>query len=115
MIFSPHGDGYCKECHFVVGLEEDGLLEVHYRGASLKAYVREPCPGSDTRPGRRQPKESRNAAFTTKGTRNTCGVCFRKVTVRPAGPQSTYPYLAPHTTALHTSDMCGGSYLELKK
>lgn len=115
MISSPHGDGYCKECHFVVGLEEDGLLEVHYRGASLQAYERAACPGSDTRPGRRQPKESRNAAFTTKGTHNTCKVCFRKVMVRQPGPRVAYPYLARHTTALNTSDMCPGSYQELKK
>lgn len=112
MISSPHGDGYCKECHFVVGLEEDGLLEVHYRGASLQVYERAACPGSDTRPGRRQPKESRDAAFTTKGTHNTCKVCFRKVTVRSTVTSS---HLARHTTALHSLDVCPGSYQELKK
>lgn len=109
MILSPHGEGYCTDCQFMVGLEEDGLLEVHYRGVN-----RDACPGSDTRPGRRVPKESRNAAFTTKAEQRVCATCSRKVSVRRGlGPGELY--LSRHTTAAYTTELCPDSFLKLNK
>lgn len=58
-ILSPHGEGYCRWCQFVVGLGSSGLLAPHVRGKNGDRW----CPGSDTTPPKVTPYSSRKAMF----------------------------------------------------
>lgn len=73
---SPYGEGYCRWCFFIVGLECDGLLSPHQRGLSSD---RKECPGSDTRPPKMAPYASRKAAFRVKTDDAWCPGCGQKV------------------------------------
>lgn len=56
-------EGYCPVCRFIVSLNDEGLLGVHYRLASSVAKYR--CDGSLRRPAKRTPVTSRKSGFTT--------------------------------------------------
>lgn len=83
---SPHGEGYCKECRFIVGLTEDGRLEPHERGRTLAgSYGRTVvwCPGGDRRPApkSRVPFFSRLSAFRLRSHSAPCPSCGKTVKV----------------------------------
>lgn len=116
LTLSPFGEGYCRHCRFIIGLGPDGLLEEHRPGSSAKrqeiwSESPAPCPGWGTRPGRRVPKESRNAAFTTKAERRICATCSREVPVRP-GLRPGELYLSEH---MYGDEACPDSFLNLNR
>ena len=74
LTLSPHGEGYCTKCRFVVGLDQQGRLERHSR--STGAYlVAEPCTGGGRQPARRTPFASRKSAFRVISGKPKCPVC----------------------------------------
>lgn len=77
-LLSPHGEGYCRTCRFVEGLDASGALEKHERSKPATfGLEREACPGSGRRP-RPIPFSSRLAAFRTTPPRVTCPGCGRE-------------------------------------
>lgn len=88
-ILSEFGDGYCRVCHFIVGLDAHGLLLVHVRGAhGLVARYGETnpaCKGSDRAPTKLTPFTSRLAAFSTKARRDQCPACHQEIVVEHSG------------------------------
>jgi len=77
---SPHGEGYCRWCFFVVGLDHDGLLTAHERNGLYEAP--KTCKGSGTRPPKVTPYASRKAAFLTRSPREWCPTCCQTVNTR---------------------------------
>lgn len=75
---SPHGEGYCRTCHFVVGLTDTGKLETHSRGSSM-SNVHEECKGSHRKPAPVTPVTSRAARFTCEAPVVRCWLCNRDV------------------------------------
>lgn len=80
---SPYGEGYCRFCHFVVGLGPDGLLDQHKRSAfDSRGYAQGEgssiCKGSCRKPPRATPVTSRLAAFRVRPRRDTCPRCNRQ-------------------------------------
>lgn len=88
-ILSEFGDGYCRVCHFIVGLGADGLLLTHTRGAhGLAAKYGEAnpqCEGSGKPPTKLTPLTSRLAAFSTKPRTGTCPTCGQTVVIDASG------------------------------
>lgn len=81
MIASPHGDGYCPVCRFIVGLDPDLLLENHTREDSNHVSGRALCKGSGRRPPKRIPYSSTKSRFKVKAARVPCPVCGRQAPV----------------------------------
>ena len=75
MIASPHGDGYCPVCRFIVGLDPDLLLENHTREDSNYASGRALCKGSGRRPPKKIPYSSTKSRFKVKAAKVPCPVC----------------------------------------
>lgn len=99
---SPWGEGYCRYCHFVVGLTYDGQLAGHNRGAQLQSNSA--CKGGGTRPPKVTPYASRKAAFTTKSEKVDCHVCGRGVYLLADGRMSA------HTSSTSSLARCSGGY-----
>lgn len=86
-ILSPNGEGYCRYCRFVVGLDDGGLLDRHARGAillSALAYGTEPvqppaCKGSGTLPPKITPYRSAKSAFKAVPRKTLCPRCLNEV------------------------------------
>lgn len=97
---SPWGEGYCRWCKFVVGLDYSGLLVPHVRGAQLQNQ--KACDGSGTRPPKVIPYMSRKAAFKTVARKERCHECSREVPVLSDGR------FAPHTVAYRVTTACKG-------
>lgn len=75
-LLSPHGEGYCGRCQFVVGLDPKGRLERHYRGRHLdhRGYGTA-CKGSGRRPWKRTPYACRRNVFRFRAPLVTCPAC----------------------------------------
>ena len=88
---SLYGEGYCRWCHFVVGLDHYGLLVRHFRGGSGDE-LRGPrgCKGSGTKPPKVTPYMSRKAMFKTVGRKERCHVCNREVPLLPDGRMTSH-------------------------
>lgn len=99
---SPWGEGYCRHCCFVVGLNYAGQLVEHDRGAQLHSNAR--CKGSLTRPPKVTPYSSRKAAFTTKSEKVACYVCRREVHLLADGRMTA------HTSSTSSLARCSGGY-----
>lgn len=84
-ILSDHGDGYCRVCHFIVGLDANGLLLPHVRGAHGLAArygeINPACKGGDRPPPKLTPFTSRLAAFSTKPRQDQCPACHQTVII----------------------------------
>lgn len=77
----PYGEGYCRVCAFVVGLDRYGLLEGHTRGTSnIYTGERNLCPGSIRPPAKVTPYSSRKAAFRITPTTDWCPECGQYIT-----------------------------------
>lgn len=86
-ILSPHGEGYCSHCRFVIGLDKFGLMDGHSRGAN-GAGEGKPCPGSARRPAGRTPYASRLSMFRVTSPDTWCPECRQSVkTTRRTGVQ----------------------------
>jgi len=97
-ILSPYGEGYCRHCRFMVGLQANGLLDVHYRGRhSHDRYGAElkPCTGSDRQPAPayRVPYWSRKSRFRYEPPVAECPVCRRSVRVMAYASSDTLLFL----------------------
>lgn len=75
-LLSPYGEGYCGRCQFIVGLDQDGDLEAHWRGRHLDHRgVGSLCPGSFRPPWKRTPYSCRKNAFGFEAPKTQCPVC----------------------------------------
>jgi len=103
VILSEFGEGYCRVCHFVVGLVEDGRLIFHERGRHSNSIAA--CDGSGRKPSKVTPYASRLAAFKTKAPLVACPGCGHQVTVAsyPSGP-----LIARHIVPF--GSLCPGSH-----
>lgn len=106
---SPYGEGYCRWCHFVVGLDYAGMLAQHFRGAhgltARQGAEAKPCGGSGTRPPKVTPHASRKAAFRAVARKEQCHVCKRETVLLADGRLSSHsrdPY--------RLNDTCAGGY-----
>jgi hypothetical protein len=98
----PYGEGYCRQCHFIEPLDQEGRLAEHHRGASLASS--KACAGSGKVPQKITPKESRKAAFRVIAPLVACHVCGRQVIVLVDGRVSG------HTMAIRVLEQCKGSF-----
>lgn len=98
-ILGPHGEGYCRVCHFIEPLSATGLIERHTRGAIMRASWdtegTKPCKGSDRRPTKLTPFTSRLAAFRVTARSAVCPFCHTAAILQFDGrftlhPDSTY-------------------------
>lgn len=102
-ILSEYGEGYCRWCQFVVGLDYHGLLFVHTRNAQVSPRE---CKGSGTIPPKVTPYASKRARFISTARRAQCPVCKRE----------EMPLLADGRLAGHLADpyrpgsYCKGGY-----
>lgn len=97
-ILSPFGEGYCRVCRFVVGLDEFGMLDRHTRGGH-GALVPNPCKGSGKTPPKLTPYSSRLSAFRFSPRKVDCPVCGRNVAVLSDGRIQGHPVAHSVTTA----------------
>lgn len=104
-ILSEYGEGYCRWCQFVIGLNHHGLLLQHRRGIGSYGQVSE-CKGSDTVPPKITPYSSKRARFIATPRRAECPQCRRP----------DMPLLSDGRLAGHLSDpyrpgsYCKGGY-----
>lgn len=89
-ILSEFGEGYCRHCIFVVGLDQDGMLLAHTRGHGGTQV----CKGSVTRPPKLTPYASKKAAFRTKAEMVQCPVCRRQVPLLVDGRMGSHAGLS---------------------
>lgn len=84
-ILSPYGEGYCRVCRFIVGLDENSLLDHHVRG-TVTDYghkgVAEMCKGSFKRPAKVTPYYAAKNRFLTRLSKVTCHLCGNRVNRR---------------------------------
>src|SRR3546814_4169283 len=107
-ILGPYGEGYCRTCRFVIGLDEQGLLNAHRRGIASYGQASD-CAGSGKAPPRLTPYASRAVAFKSAPRRVTCPDCGQQVALMPAG--GTRLTLAGHLLPYSAGTYCpaGGS------
>lgn len=72
----PYGEGYCRVCHFIIGLTANGLIERHTRGGQ---FAPTECKGSFKKAPKLIPTTSKLAAFKTKAGLVLCPVCAQTV------------------------------------
>lgn len=106
-ILSPHGEGYCRKCRFVIGLDERGMIDAHSRGQGFIGVL--PCGGGGACPPKLTPYSSRKSAFTSTAPVGTCPECQQGVTLRGDGR------LTPHENADSTALCRGAHHLPLRK
>ena len=99
---SPHGEGYCRHCRFILGLDDRGRLDLHMRGPVTD---RQMCKGSGARPARRTPVESRKSRFVTRGEKIRCPRCARELTT--LATLTERGYVPRHDDG---DELCPGSY-----
>lgn len=85
IALSPYGEGYCRTCQFIVGLDERGRLEKHWRGRTGVCYEPDPpaCSGGGKRPGRRVPYWTVRGRFYYDPWRAQCPACNQETKVLP--------------------------------
>lgn len=95
-ILSPHGEGYCKHCRFIVGLGPDGLMDLHSRGRNVDKYsagYNAPCRGTGRRPAARVPYWSRRSRFRLTPPVALCPACGNEAAVSQYGGSDTMYFL----------------------
>lgn len=99
---SDFGEGYCRVCRFILGLDEKGRLVPHVRGIepAYTSIARKPCDGSGRAPAKVTPITSRKSAFSTLARTERCPECSRQIQIIPPGRW------AAHTPDLQTSRYC---------
>jgi hypothetical protein len=109
---SPHGEGYCRWCHFIVGLTSDQRLVMHGRSSSLYRDEAKACAGSGTRPPKITPYASRKAAFRVKSPEAWCPVCWR---MAPTTQHISGKVYARHSNPLLGGGMCANVSRRIEK
>lgn len=104
-ILSPYGEGYCRVCRFIVGLDASGLIERHTRldPESIHSGARKPCPGGDRTPPKRIPLTAGKSRFRIRGKKTECPLCHRRVRVNTF---TSGEYIARHTQTPWTAIPC---------
>lgn len=102
-ILGPFGEGYCRVCRFVIGLDEYGLLDPHTRGGHGGLAAR-PCKGSSRTPPKLTPYSSRLSAFRASPRKLDCPVCGQNVVVLADGR------ISGHTIPRSISTSCKGGW-----
>ena len=97
-ILSPHGEGYCRHCRFVVGLDADGLMDHHTRG-SVTEYgsrtIPEKCKGSGAKPAKVTPYAASKNRFLMRLPMAVCPVCGGRAAKTRGGRLASHgPYCA---------------------
>lgn len=101
-ILGVYGEGYCRHCHFIEALDENGLIITHGRG--LGNFVQPTCKGSGKRPPKLTPYRSALAAFRVTAPTATCPVCQ---TVQDLHTYASGPVFIRHWTS-GGADLCRG-------
>lgn len=107
---SPHGEGYCRACHFIIGLADDGRLEFHSRGrhGSAPTVI---CPGGKRKPPKITPYRSTKAMFKPEPDRTDCPLCGKNVARMFDGRLWGHPAEGyPATAGPHSYPHCPASY-----
>ena len=106
-ILGPYGEGYCRYCRFVEGLDQYGLLNSHIRGALGRSYTEDPkpCKGSSRKPAKVTPYMSRLSVFVTRPRKVDCPQCGARVQLVTG---TGYQYLERHMVN-HSLVVCGGT------
>lgn len=82
---SPHGEGYCTVCRFVVGLDADGRISYHERpdpdSSGYHTPARTCCRGTRKVPPKRTPYASEKNRFRTRAAKTECPRCKQQVKV----------------------------------
>lgn len=95
-ILGPYGEGYCRHCRFIEGLDEYGLINVHAHGAPQQWELPKPCKGSGTVPPKLTPYASDKSRFRSWATTGECPECRRRMEVLKT---ETGNYFLPYHTA----------------
>lgn len=82
---SPHGEGYCTVCRFIVGLDADGVISFHERpdpdASGYHTPARTCCRGTGKVPPKRTPYASEKNRFYTRPAKLECPRCRQEVKV----------------------------------
>jgi hypothetical protein len=87
-ILSPYGEGYCRHCRFIIGLDASGRLDKHIRGpvaASWDVSTRKACKGGGRAPAKVTPYYSRLSMFRTRAKKDYCRGCQQQISIRHDG------------------------------
>ncbi len=103
-ILSPHGEGYCRHCRFVVGLGADGLMDTHQYNRGLATGDMKPCKGSGKVPPRITPYAAELNKFKATARKVVCPTCEQTVTV------GWMNQVSRHEVKGWTREMCKGSF-----
>lgn len=103
-ILSPHGEGYCRYCRFVVGLGADGLMDQHYYNRGQVADATKPCKGSLRIPPKVTPYASKLAMFKVTAQKITCPGCGKPTVV------GWHDMIAQHEVPGWSREMCKASF-----
>lgn len=97
----PYGEGYCRVCHFIIGLTANGLIERHTRGGQ---FAPTECKGGFKKAPKLIPTTSKLAAFKTKAGLVLCPVCTQMVPLLADGRMNG------HVVAAGPPTYCKGGY-----
>lgn len=110
-ILSPYGEGYCRTCRFVIGLDHTGRLDQHTR-ANNTTWGDGPtnCKGSGAPPPKLTPYASEKNRFKTVPRLVDCHICGREVKLTHVGGGDRLPFHLPLVVQLPpTGRNCLGS------
>lgn len=113
MILSPYGEGYCRVCRFIVGLNANGLVERHTRldPESAWGWGRKLCPGRDRTPPKRIPFAAGKSRFRIHAKKTECPLCHRRVRVNTF---TSGEYITRHTPTPWTAIECDAGGTKIK-
>lgn len=110
-ILSPYGEGYCRQCRFILGLGPDGRLDHHSRG---NVYGQPTvCEGGGRLPAKVTPYASRKSAFRVRIPDDYCPGCKQVVATTTHGGQIVYAKHFPPGTPPGGREWCRYSYRPL--
>lgn len=107
ITLGPHGEGYCRTCHFIEPLDGRGRLATHTRW-QVKEYGhssvddRRVCKGGGKKPPRVTPWYSRIAMFRVTAV-GECPTCHQEVGLERFAAQD--PFIGRHR---HDGVFCPG-------
>ena len=103
-ILSPHGEGYCRHCRFIIGLDADGFMDRHWYNRGVHTDDSKPCKGSFRRPAVDTPYRSNLSIFKATPQYEACPVC---------GDSTLIQYdsmFAQHIAKSNKYEYCRGSF-----
>jgi hypothetical protein len=110
-ILSPYGEGYCRQCRFIVGLGPTGLLDYHSRGNVYGPPT--VCDGGGRRPAKVTPYMSRKSVFKVRIPDDYCPGCKQVVPTTTHGGQIVYAKHFPPGVLPSPREWCRYTYRPL--